>query len=127
MVQATGFRAPDGLDPEGQTRADETNNVDRPVASLGERAQTLQRSLVLLNGDHVHRVAQAGARLVTAAYGPRPGPAHVEWLFLATLSRRPTAEESAALAELAKAGGPHRGPKDVLWAILNSAEFNTQH
>jgi hypothetical protein len=48
----------------------------------------------------------------------------IEEMFLATLSRRPTAEESYKLvAYVAKATLPAEGYGDVLWALLNSSEF----
>jgi hypothetical protein len=55
----------------------------------------------------------------------------VEALFLATLSRRPTAAESAKLVQYVEGGGPAQGPRralaDVFWALLNSAEFIVNH
>ena len=57
--------------------------------------------------------------------------ARVEALFLATLSRRPTAAESAKLVRYVEAGGPAKDSKralaDVFWALVNSAEFIVNH
>jgi hypothetical protein len=48
----------------------------------------------------------------------------IEEMYLATLSRRPTAAESDKLtAYVARASTPAEGYGDVLWALLNSSEF----
>lgn len=48
----------------------------------------------------------------------------VEKLYLATLSRRPTAEERKITADyIARKTSPHDGYSGVLWALLNSSEF----
>ncbi len=48
----------------------------------------------------------------------------IERMYLATLSRRPTAAELARLTDyVQKAGTQVEGYGDVLWAILNSSEF----
>jgi hypothetical protein len=55
----------------------------------------------------------------------------VEALFLATLTRRPTAAESERLVRYVESGGPAKDAKralaDVYWALLNSAEFIVNH
>jgi hypothetical protein len=48
----------------------------------------------------------------------------VEWLYLATLSRRPTAEEQAdARRYLKKAGDLTRAYNGILWMLVNRGEF----
>jgi hypothetical protein len=48
----------------------------------------------------------------------------VEWLYLATLSRRPTnAEQGEAQRYLQKAGEPAKGYAGVLWMLVNRSEF----
>jgi len=97
------------------------------VDLLGERAQTVQRALVLLNGDYVHKAVQAGAKAQLNGADRAPTAADVERLFLATLSRRPSKEEGKAMLEVMRGGEGAAGLEDVLWAILNSAEFNSNH
>jgi hypothetical protein len=47
-----------------------------------------------------------------------------EKLYLHTLSRRPTAEETAKLdAFVKKVGDPAKANSDILWALVNSSEF----
>jgi hypothetical protein len=128
IVQATGHsgepEAPPNQTPEQEEAAP---MPDLPTDLLSDRSLTVQRTLALLNGDYVHKAAQTGAKAALTVNGQRPGPAHVEWLFLTTLSRRPTAEEQTGLTELLKNGKGTRGLEDVLWAILNSVEFATNH
>jgi hypothetical protein len=58
-----------------------------------------------------------------APVGTKPAPA-VEAIYLAALSRRPTAAETARLtAYAAKAVTPADAYADILWAVLNSSEF----
>lgn len=48
----------------------------------------------------------------------------VEWLYLSTLSRRPTAQErDEALDYVAKLNDPPRAYADVLWMLVNRSEF----
>jgi hypothetical protein len=133
VVQATGYRGEEappmppmpGMPPPPE--ADDPDPPDAPVELLGERGETLQRTLALLHGEYTHRAAQEGAKVAVAVNGPRVGPEHVEWLFLATLARRPTPEEAQAMLKLARDGKGRRGLEDVLWVLMNSAEFNTNH
>ena len=54
-------------------------------------------------------------------------PPHVEYLFLALLGRKPDAAESAALLKLLEVEDKNAGLQDVVWALLNTAEFNSNH
>lgn len=67
--------------------------------------------------------------VVNAAARSQSTPAKVvEYLYLATLSRRPTAEEAARLdAYLKKKGDARAAYGDILWALLNSSEFALNH
>lgn len=97
-------------------------DTDTPVL-LG-RANTKARFLALLNGSYVREAVESGARKLVLLHGGDAGAPHVEHAFLALLSRRPTeAERAAALSALAEAGGRRRGVEDLLWSIINSAEF----
>jgi hypothetical protein len=52
----------------------------------------------------------------------------VDELYLRCLSRKPTDEEAAALAEqLAGVADPRPALEDVFWALLNSREFVFNH
>ncbi|MBY0458129.1 MAG: hypothetical protein K2V38_12375, partial [Gemmataceae bacterium] len=57
----------------------------------------------------------------------KPAPdadAVVEWLYLSTLSRRPTASEKAAAdRHLKKAPDPAKGYNGVLWMLVNRTEY----
>jgi hypothetical protein len=126
IAQATGYLGPEA--PAAAPEDKEGDATDMPVNFLGARGQTVQRALALLNGDYVHKAVAVGAQAARAVNGGRVGADHIEWLFLTTLSRRPTAEESAAMLGLLKEeAGPTRGLENVLWALVNSAEFNTNH
>ncbi len=52
----------------------------------------------------------------------------VEELYLATVSRPPSAQElDKALAWLKTAPSPKEGSQDLLWVLLNSREFLFNH
>jgi hypothetical protein len=130
IVQATGHKGEEEAMADNQNTADaleSDDSPDRPVEFLGEHRLTLQRALVLLNSAYIHEAVQAGAKMAVSLNGRRVGAAHVDWLFLATLSRRPTEQEAAAMLELVRSDKGQRGLEDVLWVLLNSAEFNSNH
>ena len=152
IAKATGYKgdepppsppAPDGQNPPPATppadapaqapppAADDDpyppDQPDRPADLLGERAQTVQRALVLLNGDYVQKAVQAGVHSQLKDPKRAPNAEDIDRLFLSTLSRRPTKEEGKAMLELLHGGEGAAGLEDVLWAIFNSAEFNSNH
>jgi len=69
------------------------------------------------------RLTQVAGRAADLSRGASPEKA-VEKLYVATLSRRPTADETAKMkAFLAKHQDPRAAYGDVLWVLLNSSEF----
>jgi hypothetical protein len=99
---------------------EDEDGEDLAVGALGERASTLQRALVLLNGPHVQAASKSAAR-IDRARRPRAGAAsRLEWAFLTALGRRPSSREQAALRPLLDRPG---GLEDVYWVLINSAEF----
>jgi hypothetical protein len=69
--------------------------------------------------------AAALARAEKAGHAPA---AVVQQLYLATLSRRPTAAETQRLsAYVEKTRDHHKAYSDILWALLNSSEFALNH
>jgi hypothetical protein len=126
IAQATGYRGPDP-DPANPPSEDDETVSDKASELIGERALTVQRALVLLNSDFMHQATKAGAKTAQTVVGRRTPTMQIEWLFLATLSRKPSAEESSTMLELLKEGKGVKGLEDVLWVLLNSVEFNTNH
>jgi hypothetical protein len=145
ITQATGYDGPfpgptpeEAADEEDAERDAEAaieaeapalldDRTDHPVDALTERPLTLQRSLVLLNGPHAQEAARAAVAAARAACGPKLGDAHIEWAFLATLSRIPTDDERTLARSLARPAGSAQGLEDLVWALINSAEFQTNH
>jgi hypothetical protein len=89
-------------------------------ASAVDYEAGIPQALKLLNSPVANNPALA-RRIVGA--GSRPAEA-VEAIYLAALSRRPTAEERSMLLEyVAKSSSPATGYSDILWAVLNGSEF----
>ncbi len=100
---------------------------DIPVNNLGPTSLSLGRSLSLYNGDYVRGAAELGAEAAVRLYGPATGAEHIDRLFLSLLSRRPTTEELEFFQDLGGENDPREGIQDIVWVLLNSTEFVTNH
>jgi hypothetical protein len=117
------------LDPQRQTFVARVESSGK--SPLDYQAGVLQ-ALTLLNGADI---AEATDPQRSPLLGGVDAPwlndeQRIETLFLATLSRMPTDEErKTCLASLAERSPGERGKQfgDVLWALLNSAEFALNH
>jgi hypothetical protein len=134
VLGATGYKpdappadAPPPEKPPEPMEDPEEDPADKPVDALGANALTVQRALVLLNSDFVNQAVNAGAGQSVKKKGETIGAAHIEYLFLTTLSRKPDADETVAMAKLLAVEDQNVGLQDILWTLLNSAEFNTNH
>jgi hypothetical protein len=81
--------------------------------------------LKLMNTNLTHRASETAARVAKSSTDRRRV---VEDLYLTALTRRPRpAELDRMLAYVAKQGNPQQGYAGVMWALLNSAEFVSNH
>jgi hypothetical protein len=90
---------------------------------------TMPQLLHLQNGESVVRkVGSPQGRLVALLKAKRADAEVVEELFLATLSRLPSAAERRAVQEELSSGeGREVVLRDLFWALLNSKEFAFNH
>ncbi|HEX5269201.1 MAG TPA: DUF1553 domain-containing protein, partial [Gemmataceae bacterium] len=90
---------------------------------------TMPQLLHLQNGDDVLNKIRAGDGRLAALLKEKKGDARVtEELFLATLSRPPSAKESEAVTKALGDGGTREEVyRDLFWALLNSKEFTFNH
>jgi mono/diheme cytochrome c family protein len=83
----------------------------------------IPQMLTLLN----HPRLLAGSKALDSYLKAKPAPTPdqtVEWLYLATLSRRPTDEERTdARRYLGKTASPAQGCNGILWMLVNRSEF----
>lgn len=119
---------PKGLD-ENPIRVEFIRRMRPPPGSAIEyRAGTLQ-ALMMMNGRTMADLTTAGeSSLLGALDAPFMSDGdRVDSLFLATLARRPDADEAAAclatLQDCHDAPERNRALSDILWAVLNSTEF----
>jgi len=87
--------------------------------------ENLAQALHTLNGDIVAtKVADGSGRVAKLVASARPVPECIEELYLATLSRPPTAVEATEAAEIiAACPSQPEGLQDLLWALINSKHF----
>ena len=108
-------RLPDLLVCFGQTDREDNASSDR--SSLLQAAHLLNNNLVLSQVK-----TQKGSRLEKLL--TKPDKELVEELFLATISRPPTAEEERmSMSLLSKANQRQEAAEDLLWALLNRVDF----
>ncbi len=89
---------------------------------------TLSQALHLMNGDTTNNKIQQGGLIAALLKEKVPPEQIVEKLYIRALSRKPTAEEAAALKPLFVEGSdPKRSLDDIFWALLNSREFLFNH
>jgi hypothetical protein len=104
-----------------------------PTQGATEYQSGIPQALSLMNGGIVAEATDlARSDLLGALELPLFTPEQqVEVLFLSTLSRLPSADERAPLVEYVSSGGAagdrRQALADVLWALLNGAEFALNH
>lgn len=92
-----------------------------------KREATLSQTLHMAVGKNVHQALSTGLidRLLAADRQP---PEIINELFVRCLSRPPSAKELAAMLKLVGDEAKNNQPyQDILWALLNSTEFMTNH
>jgi hypothetical protein len=89
----------------------------------------MAQALHLMNSDFVqNKVAAKSGRVGKLLEAKKPDEEIVQELYLATVSRPATAEETArALQGVSQAPNKTEGFEDLLWALLNSREFMFKH
>ncbi|HEX5268934.1 MAG TPA: DUF1553 domain-containing protein, partial [Gemmataceae bacterium] len=85
----------------------------------------IPQALRLMNAPQMNNAAAFAAAHTRGAAPPEA----VEHLYVATLSRRPTAAETARLTAYVEKhkSEPRQAYGDVVWALLNSSEFALNH
>ncbi len=92
-------------------------------------APNLGQTLHFINGKGVNvRLASKDGRIARMIAAKTPDIKIIEELYLATLSRYPTEDETMeTLMFLNQSKDRQKGAEDVLWALLNSKEFLFNH
>jgi hypothetical protein len=88
------------------------------TASAVDYEAGIPQALRLMNSPIANNAAS-----VRALVGNGKPAEALEKIYLATLSRRPTAEETKNLTEYVDRVGANTAYGDILWAVLNSSEF----
>lgn len=100
---------------------------DTPCECDRKNDSSIPIALHLMNGDTVaNKLGDGKGRITRLLQAKAPDDAILDELFLATLSRLPTAaERTAALEALGKVKPEARKEvlEDILWALINSKEF----
>jgi hypothetical protein len=118
------------MDP---ARLDFIARFQAPTQSATEFQAGIPQALTMMNGRAIAEASDvAGSGLLAALEAPFfSDEQRVEAMFLSTLGREPTADEQSLFVEYVSSGGPTADRRqalgDVVWALLNSAEFILNH
>ncbi len=130
--KAAGTRAIEIPDPATQSailetfgRCSRTNGC----ASVANPSLSLRQSLLVIGGPVIEEKISNPRGYLANLLELSPAPDEiVENLYLRTICRPPTSEETAHwTAELTQAKSLREGAEDLFWALLNSREFAFNH
>jgi hypothetical protein len=103
----------------------------REVACECERSDTpnMTQALQFMTGNLLNlKLRDPKGRVAKMTQAKMPVDKAVEEIYLTTLSRVPTSDESKkAVALVGTASSPREGLEDLLWALLNTREFQFNH
>ena len=101
---------------------------DTGLESERNNRSTADQELHLLNSTHIRRKIEQSQKLRELLQAKKKPREIVEELYLTILSRYPTDEELEIVREYAQPGHEGRRPMmDLIWALINSAEFLYRH
>jgi hypothetical protein len=143
LATATGQPDATGDDPfaffnGGSPRQEFLTKYGQQTSKPTEYETSIIQALTLMNGKFVGGATSPTKSELLAAVVDAPflnDRSRVEAIYLATVSRKPTAKEmenALSFVERAAAGGGGKARRneayaDVFWAVLNSAEFVFNH
>jgi hypothetical protein len=135
LAQATGYRETAAtnrrLGLPGRTPRAEFLARFATQDKRTEHQTSILQALMLMNGPFVGEATSADRSEVLAATTLAPflkDPSErIEALYLATLSRKPRAEELARLVRYVADGDDKKALGDIFWSLLNSSEFLLNH
>jgi hypothetical protein len=100
-------------------------NTKEEGAEAGDYSYGIPQALMLMNQVQFNNGAAVVDRLAKLGM---PRERVVEQLYLATLSRKPAAEEmTQAVAYIVKQRTPREGYNGLLWTLVNRSEFVLNH
>jgi hypothetical protein len=126
LLLATGYRDPGGRSSPRQqflSQFARQGSASAPETSVPQ-------ALALMNGRLLTRLTDPRESPTLAAVAETPlltAEERIETLYLATLSRRPTARELTRVRNHLAGGSEAERLSDVFWALLNAAEFRLNH
>ena len=100
-----------------------------PCECERSEAPTMTQALLMISGGLLNRkVSDPAGRVGRLAAGKSAAAKGIEELFLCTVSRPPTPQESQeAAADIEAAPSRKEGLEDLLWTLLNTREFQFNH
>ncbi len=102
---------------------------DTGLESERNNRPTAAQRLHLLNSSHIQRKIEQSTKLQFLLQGKSKPREAIDELYLTILSRRPTADELKTIGGYFQAAGTNRrgAAVDLIWALVNSAEFLYRH
>jgi hypothetical protein len=118
--------------PDGSLTSPFLELFGRPARDTGlysERNNKLTDAmrLHLLNSTHIQRKLNQGPKLIEMMRNARQPRELVNQLYLAILSRYPTAEEWKTMTEHSQTVKGRDAVMDLAWALINTDEFLYRH
>src|SRR5262249_43924406 len=114
-----------GFGLEGQFK---TEFAFDPSSKADEVEGSIPQALLLMNSPAIHQKLQARGDLLASILKDNPDNSKaVAAVYLRVLARKPTEREQAKCREyIGKAGNRDEAFEDILWALINSTEFQTK-
>ena len=119
--------------PDGSISSAFLELFGRPSRDIGTEAERNNRvsdaqALHMLNSSHVQRKIQQGPKLAAMMRDIKDPQELVRQLYLTILSRYPTDDERTAMQAYAQTGARGQAAVvDLVWALINGAEFQYRH
>jgi hypothetical protein len=119
--------------PDGSISSSFLEMFGRPSRDTGLESErnnqmTAAQRLHLLNSSHIQRKIDQSRLVQSQAANRKPAREVVTEIYLTILSRYPTEEEVETVYRYAQSGGTARQAlADLVWALVNNAEFLYRH